>query len=83
MLTPWFLPNVQPVRDGVYLTRSVYFHGLPPSECWHAMRWSGRTQMWYSAATVGNEESDAIGGGGPNAHHYQWRGLAASVGRGQ
>lgn len=74
-LTQWFPPGVEPVRDGVYLTRSHMQFGV--SDCWHAMRWSGRARAWFSADSKGEEEIDAIAGDLVNRTRFWWRGLEA------
>ncbi len=77
LLTDWFPPDVHPVRDGVYLTSEARLFGTLRSECWHAMRWSAKTQSWYSAASTGDEYEDLIGADHINRRSFWWRGLAA------
>lgn len=77
MLTDWF-SGVDPVRDGVYLTRRITSHG--PMECWFAMRWHGATRSWYAANTAGADQGDVIGWDRPNAARYEWRGLSQKPG---
>lgn len=76
MLTPWFPPELEPVRDGVYLTCQARMWGSVRSECWHAFRWHGKTRAWYSAESTGRQESDLIGADRKNRRHYFWRGLS-------
>jgi len=69
MLTPWFKPTTQPVRDGLYVVRRV------DGECWHVCRWNGATATWYSAGTAGTEQMDVIGWERLNYQDFEWRGL--------
>jgi hypothetical protein len=76
-LTPWYPPRVEPVRDGVYMTSHCHHLFAERSQAWHAMRWDSRARAWFSADSVGREETDLIGWDHDNRRNFWWRGLAA------
>ena len=60
-LTPWFPPEVKPVRDGVYLTRGIEFSHKGVLRFWNGTCWS-----WM------NDYSNPA----PFLAERQWRGLS-------
>lgn len=69
MLTDWFLPDVKPVRVGVYQTRIVGTDGFlhePKYSFWTGERWMD------SAVTI----SHAVNRHFIGHQHKRWRGLS-------
>ncbi len=70
MMTDWYPPTTQPVRDGLYLTRHVFAPGIE-SDYWVLLRWNCKSRKWYSSGSKGASVRDEVGSRGER----QWRGL--------
>lgn len=72
--TDWFPPEIEPVRNGLYLLK----HGRN-ADCWHMGYWNGKG--WYGAESAIHghcTEMDLLGGGFANNAYY-WRGLTSEA----